>query len=85
MPVLPAVTPPPAVPPVAVGRAAATAAGVPDAVVGATVAPGAAQMQSGRTFAGLALDRAYLVGNLGFSSMTDAMNSGTGVNNKWVL
>ena len=79
---LPVVTPPPLV---GVGRAAATAAEVPDAVVGATLAPGAAQLRSGRTFAGLALDRAYLAGNLGFSSMTDPTNSGTGVNNKWVL
>lgn len=82
VPVLPVVTPPPLV---GVGRAAATAAEVPDAVVGATLAPGAAQLRSGRTFAGLALDRPYLVGNLGFSSMTDPTNSGTGVNNKWVL
>ncbi|MBT3396504.1 MAG: outer membrane beta-barrel protein, partial [Alphaproteobacteria bacterium] len=38
-----------------------------------------------RRVAGLALDRAYLVGNVGFVSASDATNSGTGVNNKWIF
>lgn len=42
-------------------------------------------MPDSRTFTGLSLDRAYLVGNIGIASLSEATNSGTGVNNKFAF
>ncbi len=51
-----------------------------------TVAPQMTPAMPGSTrVAGLSLDRAYLVGNIGFASFADATNTGTGVNNTFAF